>query len=239
MRRHVLRNIALATSAASAITASSRGIYTIWGSIPLEKWASKESWLNRLTNQSQYRSFEFWHVPEVETPEGVELSRVEKYLLSCIEDDTNRLLNVSWTYDFDPFWRDRVNSHRILFSILYRRQYPVYKFFFGDYSSNEEGMKYIEKKLNYLLSVLHWATRTERRYTAIAKARYTVQRDVWNALERERYLEGCVEVVESFKRKVPAEFANKAIGELQNDLTNMRHWIWDCPNSKRTFPQLA
>ncbi|KEG12424.1 succinate dehydrogenase subunit [Trypanosoma grayi] len=239
MRRHVLRATIAAAPAASLLVAPARGIYTVWGSTPNEEWATRTPWIKRITNQRQYRSFEFWHVPVVEEPDGVTLSAVETYLLSCIEDDTNRLMNISWTYDFDPFWKDRVNSHNMLFDIIYKNRYPVYKYLFGDYSSNEAARSHIEKKLNYLTSMMHWAAMTERRYTAIVKARYAVQREVWNAVERERYLAGCVEIVESFKRKIPKEFASKAIGELENDLVNMRHWVWDCPNAKRTFEQLS
>ncbi|RNF15729.1 succinate dehydrogenase subunit [Trypanosoma conorhini] len=239
MRRQFLKGLMMAAPAASVLAAPTRGIFTVWGSIPLEDWATKESWLKRITNLSKYRSFEFSHVPEVEAPPGLKLSAVELYLLSCVEDDTKRLLNISWTYDFDSFWTDRVNSHDLLYKALYQRQFPIYRFFLGDCSSNEAGRKYIEKKLNYLKAVLHWAAMTERRYTAIMKARFVVQREVWNALERERYLMGCVEIVESFKTKVPAEFAAKAIGELETELGTVRHWVWDCPNAKRTYKQLA
>ncbi|ESL09898.1 hypothetical protein TRSC58_02377 [Trypanosoma rangeli SC58] len=239
MRRHVLKGFMMAAPAASVLAVPARGIFTMWGSLPLEEWATTESWLKRITNRSKYRSFEFCHVPEVEVPLGVKLSAVELYLLSCVEDDTNRLLNISWTYDFDSFWKDRVNSHDLLYKVLYLKQFPLYKFFFGDCSTNEAGRKHIEKKLNYLKAVLHWAGMTERRYTAIVKARFTMQREIWNALERERYLMGCVEIVESFKKKVPEEFAAKAIAELETELSTMRHWVWDCPNAKRTYKQLA
>ncbi|EKG05767.1 succinate dehydrogenase subunit [Trypanosoma cruzi] len=239
MRRHALKRVMMSVPAASAIATPNRGIFTAWGSIPLEAWASQEPWLTRISSMSKYRSFEFFHVPEVEAPEGIQLSAVEKYLLSCVEDDTNRLLNLSWTYGFDSFWSDRVYSHEVLFQILYQHNYPIYKFFLGDCSSNEEGRKYIEKKLNYLKSVLQWAVMTERCYTTIAKARFTLQREVWNSLERERYLMGCVEALEEFKKEVPREFAEKAIGELETELSSVRHWVWDCPNAKRLYKQLS
>ncbi|KAG8348469.1 hypothetical protein TRVL_00718 [Trypanosoma vivax] len=234
-----LRVALLNSSASLALVGPSRGIYTTWSSIPNESWATKEPWLQRITNQSRYRSFDFWHVPEVKTPDGIKLSQVEQYLLSCVEDDTKRLLNLSWTFDFDPFWWDRVNSHEKLYRIIYTNEFSFFRYIFGDHSENLMGQRYIEKKLNYLRSVLHWAFETEKCYSAIAKARFTVQRDVWNALERERYLAGCVEAVELFKREVPQEFSEKALGELENHLTNMRHWVWDCPNAKRLYPQLA
>lgn len=239
MRRHLLRRLAIAAPATSVSAAPTRGVYTTWEAVPLEAWASREPWLRRITNPSRYRGFEFWHAPEVAAPAGVPLSVVEKYLLSGIEDDTSRLLNISWTYDFDTFWHDRVASHEALYNILYKDRSFFYKFLFTDCSGNEAGRKYLEKKLNYLRSVLHWAAVTEQHYTAIAAARYTMQRDVWNALERERCLMGCVAAVESFRAMVPQEFAEKAVGELENHLVSMRHWVWDCPNAKRTFAQLA
>ncbi|EPY36918.1 hypothetical protein AGDE_06677 [Angomonas deanei] len=123
----------------------------------------------------------------------------------------------------------------MLYSIIYNDRYPIYRFIFGNCSHKEAEKLYIEKKLNYLKSVLFWAARTERRFTTIVKARYTVQRTVWNALERERYLCACVEAVDSFAEKVPEEFREKAVGELELHLVNMRHWVYDCPNGKRTF----
>ncbi|AAZ11811.1 hypothetical protein, conserved [Trypanosoma brucei brucei TREU927] len=240
MRRQILGAACLVKAAAAPVlTESARGIYTTWASIPLEPWATKEPWLKRLTNQSRYRSFEFWHVPEAKAPTGIKFSSVELYLLSGIEDDTNRLLNLSWTYDFDSFWRDRVDAHEMLYNSIYKKPSFISGFLFGNYSDNEAGRKHIEKKLNYLKSVLLWAFATEHCHSAIVKARFVMQRDVWNALERERYLAGCLEVVETFKKEIPQEFAKKAIEELQNDLTAMRHWVWDCPNVKRAFPQLS
>lgn len=225
----------LADLVPTAQTTSTRSIYTTWGSIPCEAGPCKESWLKRLTSQDKYKSFEFWHVPESDVPENLDLNAVERYLLSCIEDDTRRLLNLSWGYDFDPFWHDRVGSHSMLFKVIYGNEYPVYKYIFGSCSEKVEEKAYLEKKLNYLKSVLFWAARTERRFTTITKARYYVQRSVWNALERERYLCGCVEAVDSFREKVPEEFREKAMGELEVHLVNLRSWINDCPNGKRTF----
>nr|CCC90964.1 unnamed protein product [Trypanosoma congolense IL3000] len=239
MQRYIFRRPLAKTISVSAVIGSSRSIYTTWVSIPLEPWATKQPWFERLTNQSQYRSFEFWHVPEVTAPAGIELSPVELYLLSHIEDDTKRLLNLSWTYDFDSFWEDRVDSLEKLNDSIYKKSRSISCFVFGNHSKNVAGQKYIERKLNYLKSVLHWALATERCYTTIVKARFTMQRDVWNAFERERYLAGCLEVVEEFKKEVPEEFASKAVEELQNHLTSMRHWVWDCPNVKRAFPQMS
>lgn len=228
------------TTAAATITAV-RPIYTTWGSVPNEGWATKENWLHRITSPSEYRSFDFWHVPEVSKyPVELDFGHVEKYLLSCILDDTTRLLHLNWGYDFDPFWHDRINSHSTLFKIIYSDEFPIYRYIFGNCGHKTAEKLYIEEKLNYLQSVLYWAARTERRFTAITKARYHVQREVWNALERERYLCACVDAVESYKTKIPEEFRQKAIGELEVSLVNMRHWCYDCPNAKRTFTrQLA
>lgn len=223
------------TCARSAELSSLRNIYTTWVDIPQEPQFKKESWLRRITSQYRYRSFDFWHVPVVDTPDGVTLNNVERYLLSCIEDDTRRLINIEWGYDFDPFWRDRVQSHEKLFDIIYGEQFHLSKFIFGNCAHKTAEKEYMSKKLNYLKSVLHWAEQTERRYSALTKIRYHVQRCVWNALERERYLCACVEAVDSFGKIVPEEFRAKAMSELELKLTNMRHWINDCPNGKRTF----
>lgn len=222
------------TAAATALASPCRQIYTTWGSVPCEEWAGKESWLRRITNKSAYKSFEFFHVPVVEKPQ-FEMNAVETYLLSCIEDDIQRLTHIAWGYDFDPYWHDRVNSHSMLYSIIYEDKFPVYKFIFGDCSHKEAERKCIEQRLNYLKSVLHWAAMTERRFTAITKVRYHMQREVWNALERERALASCTEIVEAFERRVPEEFKAKAMSELNVHLTNMRHWVCDLPNVKSTF----
>lgn len=227
--------VAAATAAPSATTCPTRAIYTTWGSVPCEDWVEKESWLKRITSQWKYRSFEFWHVPEVEAPAGLQLNAVERYLLSSIEEDAKRLLNLSWCYDFDSYWHDRVSSLDMLYKTIYTDDYLLYRYIFGNCTHKTAEKEYILTRLNYLKSILFWAAKTERCYTSIFKARYYVQRQVWNALERERYLCGCVEAVDSFGRKVPEEFKQKSTAELEVALVNMRHWVWDCPNGKRTF----
>ncbi|KPA83114.1 putative mitochondrial hypothetical protein [Leptomonas pyrrhocoris] len=237
-----MRRVACLTSAAAVSALSlagtnvpTRSIYTTWVSVPCEEWACKESWLKRITSQSEYRSFEFWHVPEVEVPEGLKLNAVERYLLSSLENDTDRLLHVSWCGDFDSYWHDRVSSLEMLYKTIYTDDYPLYRYVFGNCTHKTAEKEYMLRKVNYLRSILFWAGRTERCYTSIVKARYYVQRCVWNALERERYLCACVEAVDSFAKKVPEELREKAMGELEVALVNMRHWVWDCPNGKRTF----
>lgn len=235
MRRLVTRSL---TSAACAATAT-RGVYSIWGSVVLEEpIAQNKTWLERITSQSAYRSFSFLHFVEQKAPEGVKLTAAELYLYSAVVDDINRLNAIDWTFDFDPFWRDRVQSHVDLFEILYvpgRR--GLMKMIFGNASDNRDGRVLLERKINKLKATLQWAEETERRFSAIANARFTMQREVFEAIEREKILAQCVELVEEFKQKVPAEFSRKAVGELDNHLMNMRHWIWDCPNAKRTYPR--
>ncbi|CAJ1014869.1 conserved hypothetical protein [Leishmania braziliensis MHOM/BR/75/M2904] len=245
MRRFVCLSSAAAVSSLSVATAvansatltavPARFIYTTWGSVPCEDWARNESWLKRITSQSDYRSFEFWHVPQADVPAGLRLNAVERYLLSSLENDTDRLLHVSWCEDFDPYWHDRVGSLEMLYKIVYTNDYPLYRYIFGNCMHKVAEKEYMLRKLNYLKSVLFWAGRTERCYTSIVKARYYVQRCVWNALERERYLCACVEAVDSFGKKVPEELRQKVMPELEVALVSMRHWVWDCPNGKRTF----
>jgi hypothetical protein len=64
-----------------------------------------------------------------------------------------------------------------------------------------------------------------------------MQREVFDALEREKILAGCVVLVEEFKDEVPAEFARKATTDLEFHLSNLRHWVWDAPNAKMYFPR--
>ncbi|CAJ1010560.1 hypothetical protein Q4I28_005875 [Leishmania naiffi] len=245
MRRIVCLSSAAAVSSLSVATAvansatltavPARFIYTTWGSVPCEDWARNESWLKRITSQSDYRSFEFWHVPQADVPAGLRLNAVERYLLSSLENDTDRLLHVSWCEDFDSYWHDRVGSLEMLYKIVYTNDYPLYRYIFGNCTHKVAEKEYMLRKLNYLKSVLFWAGRTERCYTSIVQARYYVQRCVWNALERERYLCACVEAVDSFGKKVPEELRQKVMPELEVALVSMRHWVWDCPNGKRTF----
>lgn len=214
---------------------SRRCIYTNFGAIACEPWAKKESWLTRFLHQSSYRSFDFHHSPQAEVPEGLQFSSVELYLLSRIEDDTNRLLSLSWAYDFDPFWADAVASHVALYNTIYKGHHPIRRLFLGDCSKNTAAKQHIEQKLNRLKDIHHWATVTEGCYSVIYKTRYSAQRSVFNALERERYLAGAVEAVEDVRAKVPAELEQKVMSELDLHLVNLRHWFNDCPNAKRTF----
>lgn len=215
-----------------------RSVYSIWGSVVLETpIAQNKTWLERITSQSAYRSFNIHHIPQIAAPEGVKLSTTEQYLLSAIEDDINRLMAIDWTFDFDAFWRDRVNQHSETFDIMYKPGRGFSKLIFGNHVNHREGRALIESKMNRLKATLQWAEETERRFSAIANARFHMQREVWDAFEREKILASCVELVEEFKKNVPAEFYRKSVGELDNHLMNMRHWVWDCPNAKRTYPR--
>lgn len=248
--RVALRNAAITTNAAAAtlmatpaaptaVQSSRRQIYTNFASIACEPWAKKESWIKRLFSQSTYRSFEFHHTPlhtAVPAEAGpLSFSKVEAYLLSSIEDDTNRLLNLSWAYDFDPYWEDVVYSHTEMFKTLYKGAHPFRRIFLGNHSNKMKEMEYIEKKLNRLRDLYEWARVTERIYTSIYKTRYMMQRTIFNQLERERYLAGCVDLVEEVRKHVPAELEDKIMSELDVHLTNLRHWTNGCPVAKTTF----
>lgn len=224
---------AIAATTTTALTAATRDIYSIWTSVPQEKPLLKTPWKDRITAFRSTRSFNFWHSP-VKTIDGTKLNAVETYLNSAIEDDLKRLMAVDWTYEFDSFWRDRVNSHAALYKIVYTPGFSFFKHIFGN-SNNEAARLEIGRKLNQLQATLKWAEETERRYTSIANARFHMQREVFDAFEREKILAGCVELCEEFKNEVPSDFKRKAVGELENHLMNMRHWIWDCPNAKQTF----
>jgi hypothetical protein len=209
-----------------------RSVQSIWGSFTLH---SSEPHLTRVFTQSKFRSFDTSHVPELDT---LGCTTEEQYLLSAIKDDTQRLLKVDWTYDFDPFWADRVDSHARLFEVLY---FPdrnrIRRMFVGSASPNSTARKEIEASLNYLKEALRWAMETEKNYTAIVNERYAMQRAVFDALEREKILAGCADLCERFKLQVPNEFRRKATTDLEAHLGNMRHWVWDCPNAKMHFPR--
>jgi hypothetical protein len=202
---------------------------------------TNKSWWERITAQSPFRSFVFWHVPEAEVPAGVTMSASEQYLLSVLDDDIKRLLAVEWCFDFDAFWKDRVASHTRLFNILYTSNTGGFmKFVVGNASANAAGRVENARRLNKLQAALKWAVETEKVYSMISLERFHMQRHVFDALEREKILAACVAAVDDFKARVPAEFSRKATAELDTYLANMRHWIWDCPNAKREFPrQLA
>ncbi|CUG06687.1 Hypothetical protein, putative [Bodo saltans] len=235
--RRICNRVIATPSAALVAGQQVRSVYSIWGSVVLEEPMSQnKTWAERITSQHEYRSFINQTIAEVPAPSGVTLSATEQYLLSAIEDDTKRLLSVDWTFDFDPFWRDRVQQHVDTFTIIYTEDRNKFaKIIFGNSSSNKEAKLFVERKLNVLKATIQWAEDTERVYSAIANARFHMQREVFDAFEREKILAGCVEIVDDFKKRVPVDFSRKAVGELDNHLMNMRHWIWDCPNAKRTY----
>lgn len=221
--------------AAAATTTPCRTIYPSFSAIACEPWAKKESWLKRVLFRSQYRSHDVLHTPRVEVPARLQLNSTELFLLSSIEDDTQRLLNISWAYDFDAYWADVVYSHTELFNTLYNGAHPIRRLFLGNCSKKTAEKTYIEAKLNRLTAIHEWAVKTEEVYSSIYNVRYMMQRTVYNQLERERYLCGCVEAVEAIRAKVPEELEQKVMGELDVHLTNLRHWVNGCPVGKTTF----
>lgn len=223
------------SSAPSAISTTSRSIYPSFSAIACEPWAKEESWLKRLMSRSTYRSHDVLHTPEVSPPKHLSFSAVEIFLLSRIEDDTKRLLSVSWAYDFDSYWGDAVHSHEALMKTIYKGERPFRQWLLGDCSAKKKEMLYIESKLNYLLSLYEWACITEETYSKIYRVRYMMQRTIFNQLERERYLCGCVEAVERVRNTVPQELEEKVMRELDLHLVNLRHWVNGCPVGKTTF----
>ena len=218
---------------------SSRGIYSIWGTTCQETGVLKGKGLfERILSNENQRSFALNTVPV--TAKNSRLSEPEQYLMNAIEDDTKRILGVDWTVEFDPFWRDRVQSHEKMFNTLYQPGGSFRKMLIGKAKGDAESKLKCEAALNRLRSVLKWAEECERRYSLIVQARFKMQREVFDAFEREKILAACVEVCDEYKKKVPSEFRRKAVADLECHLGNMRHWIWDCPNAKQQFPrQLA
>merc|ERR1712093_243943 len=106
---------------------------------------------------------------------------------------------------------------------------------FGNASDNAAAKAAAETKLNYLKSALKGAQESEKAYSAIANARFRMQREVFDAFEREKILAGCVVVCDDLAANVPSEFKRKATMDVEWHLNNMRHWVWDAPNAKQTF----
>lgn len=246
-----LRSSITATRITSAplLLGASRSIYSIWGTVPHEGnlgYAPNDQTptIHKALDATGTRFHRLMTVPAVnpaELPAHIKLSEPEEYLLSAIEDDIKRINAVDWTIEFDSFWGDRVYSHEKLFEILYagpcNSAVGWAKFIFSDCSANEEAKLYIGARLAFLQSTLKWAKEAEQYYSAIVRARFDMQRTVFDALEREKILAGCAVLVEEFKAKVPAEFARKATTDLEFHLNNLRHWVWDAPNAKMHFPR--
>eukprot|EP00758_Cryptobia_borreli_P010974 Tbor_TRINITY_DN5618_c1_g5::TRINITY_DN5618_c1_g5_i1::g.8468::m.8468 len=222
-----------------------RSVYSPWHTVPHEEEVSKGIPLTtRISNLENYRHFDFFHIP-VSTTCGSNKSQIidnmspsELYLYSAIEEDIRRLRGVDWTYDFDLFWRDRLISHQTAAEVLYKKRGGFMSLILGDSSRHTEGAFEVQKILNQLQDIVKWAEETEKCYSAIANARFKMQREVFEAFEREKILTGCVEIVEDFRNRVPAEFSRKACTELDSHLAIMRHWVWDCPNAKMTYPRI-
>ena len=234
---------AVSTSRAVAIQATgARSIYSIWGTVCHDpKATGGKSFIQQWQNESGTRAFALNNTPVTTTTaaNGNPLAPQEVYLLNAIEDDYKRIMSVDWTVEFDPFWADRVESHQKLFNTLYTRGSGLRRMMIGSYPDSE-GKLQAAIALNKLQACLKWATACETSYSKIIEERYVMQRQVYDPVQREKILAGCVEVCEEFKKDVPVEFKRKAVADLEWHLGNMRHWIWDCPNAKQTYPrQLA
>jgi hypothetical protein len=234
--RRVCSKAAVATAAASQV----RSTYSIWGSIVHEgnslQAHKDKTLLEKLTHQSDLKGFQLQHTPDVEHA-GLALTPAERYLHSALADDTKRLLNVDWTHDFDSFWADLVASHAAMFEVLYGEGHTLQKWVMGNCSKNAAAKLEASKKLSYLQSALAAAQDTERCHSAIVKARFTMQREIFDAFEREKLMAGVAVLCNEHKARVPAEFRRKATVDLDWHKANMRHWVWDAPIAKAQFPR--
>jgi hypothetical protein len=227
-------------AAPCATVAASRGVYSIWGTVPHENNSmqpqNKLSITERLTNSLGLKGFQVATTP-VRDYEGLgTLSEPEEYLLSALDDDIQRLITVDWTFDFDSFWADRVKSHERMYAILYTTEASFWtKTIFGNATRNDKAKAAAFEKLNYLRSALKWAEEAERVFSGIHNARYLMQREVFDAFEREKILASCVAACDEFAARVPEEFKRKATMDVEFHLNNMRHWVWDTPNAKQVF----
>jgi hypothetical protein len=239
-RAFSIKKVAPLAATSLGATFQRREIYSIWGTTSQDSAViGNKPLASRLFADQGLRSFAFNNTPSVAKP-GSGLSEPEEYLISALQDDYQRVLGVDWTVEFDPFWKDRLVSHERMFDTLYGHGQGLRRMLLGNYSHNTEAKQKAEATLNRLRSAIKWAEECERAYSQIFQARFIMQREVFDAFQREKILAGCVEVVENFKAAVPEEFKRKATSDLGCHLGNMRHWVWDCPNAKQEFPrQLA
>jgi hypothetical protein len=227
---------------AAVATTQVRSLYSIWHSTVYEhkdahtaNSANKEATWATVQDPRGTRYWSFNNVPVTAAPAGVKLTDPEQYLLSVLEDDTVRLAGIDWTVEFDSFWRDRIEAHASLYASLYNESTFFGKFFFGRGSA--EGKAVIAPKLQYLQEMLKWAEETERFYTAVERARFHMQRDVFDAFEREKIVAGVAAIVDDYAARVPSDFKRKGCSELELQLANMRHWVWDAPYAKMYNPR--
>lgn len=233
---------ALAASASAAI--ARRSIYTQYHAT-IHDFSKGKSPAEVLNGEENYYHMNFMNVPIIEATDVKyggdfikKMSEPELFLYSAIINDTNRLGTVDWTYGFDGFWADRLASHEKTFETLYSSNPSgFFKFFLGNYSTNTEGKREVEKVLNSLRDMYKWAAETERCFTAIFNARFIMQREIYDALERERYMGGVLELCEDFHSRVPSEYKRKASLDLDWHMHNMKMWTADMPNLKRSFPR--
>lgn len=242
MRRAL--NKAVAGTTTAAVVASRRAIYTQYHAT-IHDFSKGKSPSEVLNGEETYFHMNFKNVPIIEASDakfGGEFiktfSEPELYLYSAIINDTTRLGNVDWTYGFDGFWADRLASHEKTFETLYSANPSgIYKYFLGNYAGNTEGKREVEKVLNTFRDMHKWAAETERCFSAIFEARFYIQREVFDSLERERYMGGVLELSADFHERVPSEYKRKATLDLDWHLHNMRLWCADIPNLKRSFPR--
>lgn len=232
-----MRRVCRALPAAAVVP--TRGVYSIWGTVVHEnndlQPKNKLPMTQRLSSDVGLKGHQLQTTPVSHYP-GLKLSPAEEYLFSAMDDDTKRIMAVDWTVEFDSFWVDRVQSHEMMFDYLYSTQKGwMAKWMFGNCSRNTDAKAAATTKLNYLKSALKWAQESEKAYSAIANARFEMQRDVFDPLQREKILAGCVEVSDKLADRVPTEFKRKATMDVEWHVNNMRHWVWDAPNAKQHF----
>ena len=169
------------------------------------------------------------------TPQG-------SYLLSALLHDIVLLRKVDWTTDFDAFWDDQVYTHRTTYEEAYLgKHFSWYQRWIGTRKTtdaSQEEKRILQTYLCQFEDLVKWAFRTEKVYSSLFRAKFKMQREVWDAEEREKILLGCAKAYTDFCEQVPAAYRTKAVKELHWHLTAMRHWVWDCPNAKRIYTRL-
>eukprot|EP01061_Rhynchopus_euleeides_P035041 TRINITY_DN59083_c0_g1_i1.p1 TRINITY_DN59083_c0_g1~~TRINITY_DN59083_c0_g1_i1.p1 ORF type:complete len:239 (+),score=89.97 TRINITY_DN59083_c0_g1_i1:38-718(+) len=164
------------------------------------------------------------------------LTPAGRKLVSSIVHDTERLLAGDWTTDFSGFWQDQVQMHKSEVINLYEGgENPIGALLCGLSSFEPEEKALVLKKLSYLEAAFKAASECQAIYTVIYDQRFRMQREVWDAVEREKILAACTELCEEFAQNVPSEFKRKATKDLEWHLWNLRHWVWDAPNVKAAF----
>eukprot|EP01059_Diplonema_ambulator_P025767 TRINITY_DN42868_c0_g1_i1.p1 TRINITY_DN42868_c0_g1~~TRINITY_DN42868_c0_g1_i1.p1 ORF type:complete len:221 (+),score=57.24 TRINITY_DN42868_c0_g1_i1:68-730(+) len=174
-----------------------------------------------------------------ELPEFKGYTAGGRRLASSLQHDTERLLASDWTTDYSSFWVDQLEAHKLAYTNLYEGGVnPIAGFFTALSSFKPEEAAAIQRQINYFSSVVKWAEEAQDIYSEIFDQRFHMQRGVWDAIEREKILAGCTEMVVDYGNRVPAEFKRKATKDIEWHLWNLRHWVWDAPNTKAAFPRV-